>query len=270
MKITVLTGIDGTGKSTFMNQLYRELPTDGRLKLISCPYYHSLPGSGIEEISRLFSAINLFGNEHQQADIKALGLFLQMSLYNKAIQFISSENNHPELVISERHPLIDTFVYAALYVPFLKGIEQSSNLERQLLNELSELQPYALQHIVSQIENTLPETTPLKSMSEYCAYLKRLFSKPLPDIFKQLKTSFELNLPNRIIFIDLDPSQALERLQQSNKQLEIHESSSRLTALRKAYLMFFNFLKQEHPEIKVEITQVASYSELKNLVLESY
>src|SRR4051812_40762373 len=109
MKIASITGIDGSGKSMLVKQLYEARTGAPAVGVFSCPSYHHIPGSGYDLLSEIFERINLLGNQYKHSDIKALALYLQMSLYGYVAQHYA-QTTPAQLLIAESHPLIDTVV----------------------------------------------------------------------------------------------------------------------------------------------------------------
>jgi thymidylate kinase len=262
MKTAIITGIDGTGKSTYIKQLYAEYAGKSSAGFFACPSYHHLPGSQMDELSIIFEKINSFGNEYKHNDIKALGLYLQMSLYSPVLKIFEASPDI-NIVISERNAIIDTVVYGSLYAKSITGNIEQAHWQPLLEKELDQLFPGAFQKVQEWINYLNGFTGEGHSFWNYTGFLKKLFTSTPESIIENLCRFFNLALPDVICFLKIDPHVAIERLKQREKQLELHENPALLEALQMKYLSLLNLVKKLYPDITIHILENTTYGYLK-------
>jgi len=263
MRTAIITGIDGTGKSTLINQLYVEHKQISSIKMFSCPSYHIIPGSGVEELSILFEKINNLGNELKHSDIKALGLFLQMSLYSCVLNKHKSQADI-SLVISERHAILDTAVYGAFYAKRVTGSIDINMWKPVIEKELEMLVPKGFEIVENWILKVNEMTKEKNTFWNYTGFLKRLFSLPPEFIIADLSRYFQLEFPDEIIFLRIESELAVERLRQRNKQLELHETTLVLDALQQKYIFTLDLIKSINPNIVITLLDNWDYEIIKS------
>ncbi len=262
MKTAIITGIDGTGKSTFIKQLYQEYAGKSSAGFFACPSYHHLPGSQMDELSIIFEKINSLGNEYKQNDIKALGLYLQMSLYSTVLKKFEASPDI-DIVISERNAIIDTVVYGSLYAKSITGNIEQAYWQPLLEKELNQLFSGAFHKVEEWINYLNGFMDEKQSFWGYTGFLKKLFTSTPESIIQNLSRFFDLKLPDIVYFLKIDPRVAIERLRKREKQLELHENPALLEALQIKYLSLLNLVKELYPHITIHILEDTTYGYLK-------
>lgn len=262
IRVTAITGIDGSGKSTLIKRLHGEYAGNPAIKVFACPSYHHLPGSGVDELSLIFERVNQLGNEHQNYDLKLLGLYLQMTLYKPVLQRFGTSTGI-SMIVSERHALIDTVVYGALYVRIISGAIDRVIWQPILERELNRLHPEAFAKLQNWI-GYLSESNRLNyDFWNYTALVKEVFAEPRETLLPRLFSLFSLSLPDHICFLKIPPQLAIERLKARNKQLELHESPDRLQTLQDQYLELLQAIGNTYPQTKISILEDVDYEQLR-------
>jgi len=263
MKTAILTGIDGCGKSTLVRQLYEEYGTDPAIGIVACPSYHHIPGSGKERLSLLLEKLNELGNRHRVSDLKALALYLQMSLYSPVLQKISADPCCT-LVISERHALIDTVVYGSMYAKKITGSIDKQTWQPVIEKELNVIYPGGFDEIQEWIVYLDRSTGGQHDFWNYTGFLKNLFTTSPRRIIAVLSDFFHLQLPDQVCFLAIEPDTAIARLQKRDKQLELHERTDILQALQRTYLQLLDILTCISPAMDITILNESDYCQVKN------
>lgn len=262
MRTAIITGIDGCGKSTLVKRLHDEYAGDASIGLFACPSYHHLAGSGHEQLSILFERLNELGNAWRLSDLKALALYLQMSLYRPVLEKVATRPNC-ELVVSERHALIDTVVYGSLYANRITGMIDQQTWEPLITQELDQLYPYGFE-TVQQWVGYLNEVAGTNyHFWNYTGFLKDVFTASPATVMRQLSGFFQLQLPDQVCFLQIEPDEALTRLDKRDKQRELHERKDLLEALQSGYLHLLQALKKEYPQLQVSILHSSDYQLVK-------
>ena len=120
IKTILITGLDGSGKSTLFSRL--EAENMEHITLVSPLYVDidTLPdASSLKQPIQLLKSLSEEADTNKRDDIKAIVLFFAMVLFEKLVAEKTTKTTR--LVICERHPLIDTFVYAQFYLPRLSS-----------------------------------------------------------------------------------------------------------------------------------------------------
>ena len=61
-----------------------------------------------------------------------------------------------------------------------------------------------------------------------------------------------LNIPDVIIFLDVDPEVSIKRIMSRGETVQAHENVEKLSKLRKAYHMVCNILEKNSPVYRVQ------------------
>lgn len=227
-KRIAVVGIDGCGKST----LVRKLLTPGTMTM-TCPLYHDTPNAPLAELSRQLDVFSRAADQLGSFELKATALYLQMTLYGPVERFLV-ETFRPEVLISERHALIDSLAYGPFYLQMLKKAP-----DRKLEPALREKIDY----------------DPVAKWAERCGTplwdtamaVRDVFLSP--DAIHGLAQAYQTGLPEVVCFLDIDPEVAIERIKHREEK-ELHEKVEVLAQLRQSYLQVMDFLRP-HVEVKV-------------------
>lgn len=227
MQIYLITGLDGSGKSTLFKRL-KEAPKE-QTAFLHLPYIDltELPNSFPHR--SLCERLNEMGTNADTLQLpllKIYALFGAMSLYSSIR--ISFEQVGKKILFCERHPLIDSPVYALAYRSYMHPKRWNDSV----FNQLDELYATEMTQI-SELVSSAPLTgdSPSKHLLHF---INDLFGKQTPTLQK-LETVFACQSPDFIYFLDASPPILLNRLAQRVVK-EHHEQETQLAQMRLAYL----------------------------------
>ncbi|MGY2115718.1 hypothetical protein ACW9HR_17590 [Nocardia gipuzkoensis] len=112
-----LVGIDGAGKSSVLAALraLAEESEGGGFASMTCPDFHDTGNVPLTDLSRQLRAFSVGCDEIGDVAMKATAMYLQMTLFGPVEQhFLRTWS--PDVLVCERHPLIELLVYGPLYV----------------------------------------------------------------------------------------------------------------------------------------------------------
>lgn len=111
-----IVGIDGAGKSSVMARLRELAPAgDGSFASMTCPDFHNTRNVPLTELSEQLKAFSVGCDEISSLEMKATAMYLQMTLFGPVERhFVQTWS--PDVLVFERHPLIELLVYGPLYV----------------------------------------------------------------------------------------------------------------------------------------------------------
>lgn len=242
MKKITLMGIDGSGKTTLMRALQR---ADGaRASFLFSPDFHEIPGFAGAEESRALNAFSRLADEHSDPRLKLTSLYLRMCLFGEAEAFLATTERRDTLYI-ERHPLIDSLTYLPVYIGAVKKLgarpEHSAGVMKQITARHPELARQVLAAVARRDRRLGLPAGSVEDVADYCMGFAALSPR---DFVDALSRDFQTTLPHLVLYLDLPPEQAFERIRARGKALEAHESLENLTRLdRLAKSKFVDFEK---------------------------
>lgn len=235
IKTILITGLDGSGKSTVFSKL--EATNIEHVTLISALHVdvETLPDtSSLKAPVLLLNAMSKEADANNWSELKALALFCAMILFEKLVSEKTTATTR--IVICERHPLIDTFVYAQFYLPRLGS--GSMNLEQMIHYNTK------YESLFSFILEQLPvENKDLGALAIF-KFIKTFFArKTSPDA--ETEKIFKTSVPDQIFFLKADPEILMERIS-SREVIEAHEKLDVLSVLDSTYDSLFKRIASEH------------------------
>lgn len=236
MIINLITGVDGSGKSTLFEKLQKLNFSTVRVLLIPQINEKEISDKKLKEIAHL---INLLGNdEHtsKKPHFKALNLFASMMLFSDLCNAYKNENC--SLLFCERHPLIDAPIYSKFYGP----LTNPDTILRSDLDYLNINYSKIFEFIIKKIpKNYLIEK---KSLAEQILdFIYTYFSDKSVNTDNFYENLFNTNYPNKIYFLEGTATIFYERILQ-RKYTEAHEKIEILNLFIKAYNDLFSNLKK--------------------------
>ncbi|MEO8759616.1 MAG: hypothetical protein ABI448_01905 [Bacteroidia bacterium] len=216
MKIILLTGLDGSGKSLLLNKL-ESISTTKHIAFIRLP---KIDSELFKHNPSLYKTILFINKMHIDADylkkppLKVVALFSAMLVFKKLLNEL--DKNNTKLVFCERHPLIDTGVYAKFYI----GKMDPATLEPNIVNSIDSnftKEIYFLLKLIG-IEQKLD-----KPFYTLLNYIHEWFSINKKHELTDLKELFKLNLPDKIFYLSASAKILMERIK-TRQVIEAHES----------------------------------------------
>jgi deoxyadenosine/deoxycytidine kinase len=250
MKTILITGLDGSGKSTLFHSLGKNASPDQAFLKVPHFELETLPPAF--KYRNLCQRLNEMGT---QADIlqfpllKIYALFGSMVLFSHIQQ--AFEKDEKKILFCERHPLIDAPIYVLAYLPLMDPNRWDKSVYEQIDASFSE----ELKVIFSLITNTEMRTSPSKSLLQFIHDLFQNGSK------NQFRSVFSCELPTQLFFLDAPVTTLIQRL--SNRELkEHHEEHSHLESMRNAYLNLLESIPQ------VTMIDASSFDQLDQLAID--
>lgn len=219
MIYTLITGIDGAGKSTVLKKLETKLK--GGRKVIHVPhskqlYFENNPK--LTEACAMVYNLNKHADEKGEPRLKAFALVSSMLLFKRVVsESVSGFDFEIKEVFSERHPVIDTGVYALFYAPSLLPDSLSKDILKQLDAEFEKELIYCLDPVKSKISS---EDGILFGFAEFLYDWFHIRKKTEPEDLEEL---FGIKAPDRIFYLKAKPEILFNRISKRNFR-EVHES----------------------------------------------
>lgn len=251
IKTILITGLDGSGKSTVFSKL--EAAKLEHVTLISALHVdvETLEDSSTLKIPvQLLNAMSEEADANNYSELKALALFCAMILFERLVSEKTTETTR--IVLCERHPLIDTFVYAQFYLPRLGS--GSMNLEQMIHYNTK------YETLFSFVLEQLPVENKDQGALAIFKFIKTFFAaKSYPD--RETQSIFKTNLPDQIFFLKATPDVLMERIS-SRKVIEAHEKFDVLSQLGSTYESLFEKISNTENNTQVKYIDANSFESL--------
>lgn len=243
MTSILITGVDGSGKSTLIDKL-KNSTNSASVDFVRVPFIDTSE-IGNEELKSVATCINHLGNladEHKSTGLKAAQLFSSMLIFHLLIE--EKINNGKQLLFCERHPLIDTVVYAKFYAGKSRRKEKNSDLINEIEKKYQKELSFIINLLPQNYQNSLSDLNSQRSynLSILTNFIYTWFFKEQKISLPELKSLFKVPLPNHIYYLKADPQLMFERIK-SRVRLEAHESVETFELLSKTYDELFAQLK---------------------------
>ncbi|MFK7924489.1 MAG: hypothetical protein AB8H47_21200 [Bacteroidia bacterium] len=242
MKTTLITGLDGSGKSTLLKRLLDLNHSDWGFVFV--PH---IDLSRINAQSPLYQFSNFVNTLSEEADnkqipqLKGLALFASMLLFH-LLQDEETKEEKRQLFL-ERHPLIDTLVYAQFYAAKL----HPADMDEAVLKELDSRFETELGYLLYLADAEAAEGETM-SGALLCFIHEAFYANPIED----LAGLFCVELPDEIYFLQAESELLYSRIAERPVK-EAHESVTVFEQLAKAYEEILRSLENES---KVQITRI--------------
>ena len=130
-----ILGVDGSGKTELFHRI---MATDKLVQhkttYITAPNYHESLDSPFSDLSNALDIFSRLCDELKSFELKGVSLYLQATLFGVIEEFFIN-NWQPSIIISQRHPVLDSLVYGALYRQHMTG-GNTSIFQNQLISQL--------------------------------------------------------------------------------------------------------------------------------------
>ncbi|HEX4925747.1 MAG TPA: hypothetical protein VFV50_16760 [Bdellovibrionales bacterium] len=216
-----ILGVDGSGKTTMLKELGEKL-SESRVVTLRVPQYHETEGVARPELSRALEELGVLADSRRDPTLKAMSLFLAMPLYSESVASLA-RGTGAELVITERHPLVDSLAYAPFYRKLLKGTFDWSTVPSTHLF-VKQWARDVMSRWLSPAD-CQPEQLP--------ARLEQLFALENTKLLGALKHIYRCDFPDQAILLSVTQEQLAVRIAAKGTR-EIHEEVSTLMALQSA------------------------------------
>lgn len=248
--VAAIVGIDGAGKSTAIRLVGDRIGAP--CAVLSSMRNHEVADAPLRDLSMALDRLRTAAEELGSQRLKLAALYLQMCMYGPTEQFVVRALA-PSVVLSDRHPIIDAAVYLPL---FRRMIESSGDAgvpawwdrvsaeERGLITDWADAQNRRL--------GTTRDLTALTS--ELMALADQGFGPFLAKIAPLLQAA----LPERVLWLDLEVEQALQRLAGRQGPRELHETRRHLVTVRAGYLRVLENLPSSIRVSRIEVGDMSS------------
>ncbi|MFI6044532.1 hypothetical protein ACIA8C_23095 [Nocardia sp. NPDC051321] len=248
--VAAIVGIDGAGKSTAIRLVGHRL--GAHCAVLSSMRNHEVADAPLRDLSLALDRLRTAAEELGSQRLKLASLYLQMCIYGPTEQFVIRALA-PSVVLSDRHPIID----AAVYLPLFRRMIESSGVaagipewrdrvsaeERGLITRWMDAQNRRL--------GTTLDLTVLTS--DLMALADHGFGPFLAKIAPLLQAT----LPQRVLWLDLEVEQALQRLASRQGPRELHETRRHLMTVRAGYLRVLENLPSRIRVSRIEVGDLA-------------
>ena len=255
MQINLITGVDGSGKSTVFEKL-KQLNFSG-VGILQAPKLDvkSIVNQKIHDLAFLINQLGTDAEIQKNTAFKAMNLFASMMIFTDIIKDKKSKNT---ILFCERHPLIDAPIYSKFYAPLL----HSDLLLETDTAHIDTNYEQVLDFILTKIPTEFLAKQSSKSRMIFafifdCFYAKKDVSA---DFYKVI---FKVDLPDKIYFLDGDATVFYDRIVNRN-HIEAHEKIHVLQMLIASYSKLFSAVKH----IKIERINANDFTALDAFYLK--
>ncbi|GDX81327.1 hypothetical protein LBMAG42_31380 [Deltaproteobacteria bacterium] len=252
MNRVAFMGIDGSGKTTLMRAVQRVV--GDRASLLFSPDFHDIPGFPGAAESRSLTEFSRLVDAQGDPALKLASLYLRMCAFGEAESFLIATEHRPTMCI-ERHPLIDAITYLQVYIHAVKKSGVRPEDSTAVMEVLRGTHPDVLHHVDLAVERRNGRLgitdTAVEAVAGYCMGFAAFSAE---DFARSLSMDFQTTLPDRVLYLDVPPSVAFDRVVARGKALEAHESLENLTRLdRLARSKFTDFERLGVPTILLPV-----------------
>lgn len=225
----VITGLDGSGKSTFHNEL--ESAFNAQIAILRLPTMDSAKFKADPILFECCQMINELGeraDREGQPGMKIIAMFSAVVLFNDLFNYLKDQN--VRVIFCERHPLVDTYIYAKVY----HKVMHPSNLSMEQAIEIDEKYDLLISEVIKRLKINLKDSTTKKSHL-LLGFLHDWFSEEANFFPEKLFELFEMEKPDEICFLDAPAEVLFHRIDQ-RERMEYHENIAALKKMRSYYL----------------------------------
>ena len=225
----VITGLDGSGKSTFHEAL--ETNSDSQMTILRLPTMDSGKFRSDPILFKCCQMINELGergDRESEPGMKIIAMFSSVVLFNDLFNFLKDQNVN--VIFCERHPLVDSYIYAKAY----HKVMHPSNLSMENAIEIDEKYDLLLSEVTRRLTIDFNASTTKKSHL-LLEFLYNWFSDEANFVPEKLLELFEMKKPDEIYFLDA-PAETLFQRIIHRERMEYHENVAALKKMRSYYL----------------------------------
>ena len=265
MEEILITGLDGSGKSTLLAALEQHRG-DNDFEIVYLPHIETTSlemNSTLYKTASFINTLSKHADENKSPALKAMAIFASMLLYRPLVK--SKEQNKVSIIFSERHPLIDTGIYARFYAEKTGG----DGLPKEIISSLNEHYVDELGYLINLVPNALINDKK-PDIQWFLNFIYQRFFKEGKNSIHDLGELFGKNLPSRIHYLKADAETLIGRITHRNR-LEAHESQDILDELGRGYDMLMEALSENN--VQVDIIDANDFEKLnifKDYLLKKY
>ena len=227
-KMIVITGLDGSGKST----LHRELETKfgSQLEILRLPTMDSEKFKDdplLFECCKMINDLGERGDKESEPGMKIISMFSSVALFNDLFNYL--KKGKEKVIFCERHPLVDTYIYAEAYLSVMAPF----NLPLEKAMEIDEHYDLLLSEVARRLKVDFTDPRSLKSHS-LLEFLYVWFSDQSNLVPEKLFDLFEMKKPDEVYFLDAPAEVLFERID-GRENMEYHENVEALKEMRTYY-----------------------------------
>jgi thymidylate kinase len=257
MKTILITGLDGSGKSTVFEKIKQQTETS-KVKFIFVPHIdlsELMPESEEYKVATFVNELGELADKEQLPQIKAIALFSAMLLFQKIEKYLASSK--PQIIYFERHPLIDTPIYAQFYAPKLAQNE----IPQKIISYIETKYHSELDSLIRLLprDSKILQKPQLSILTEFIYTWFHLQKK---HEITDLQKLFGVELPSKIYYLKADASVLYQRVK-DRKRKEAHENEHILSKLADAYELYLSNLLQKQPN-KIEFVDANNIQSLNH------
>ena len=262
-----VVGIDGCGKSLIIAKMRDRLPRESSFEVVSCPDFHDNANAPMQTLSRQLKALSEAADIVGNPVIKASALYLRMTLYGPVERFYL-DTYAPSVLMCERHPLIETLVYAPLYVRLAeRSVRDDAALDR-IRSLTEERVPGAGAAIDGWLAGESARTGSTGDIWAVLGEIADIIRGGTPGALAAFGARYRTTAADEVILIDTPPADAARRCAERAGDTEVHESPEHLTALRDNYVRVRSELESARPELTFHTVSNADDDDVEAVVLE--
>jgi thymidylate kinase len=228
MKTILITGLDGSGKSTFFKELKSNISENDVIIEVPKVDFEALDSNAaVFPFLVQLKELGEYADKFKSPEAKALAFFGTMLCFHEIINLKQKENT--DHILCERHPLIDAAVYARFYSPKLNPELIKADLMNDLDLQFTTLLNYLLAKLPADIKFNYQSPS-----GKLFQFIFEFFKEKTAPAIADMERIFRVNLPDSIYFLQA-PAEILFNRLSSRKQMEPHETLSTLTKLNDVY-----------------------------------
>ncbi|WP_167473639.1 hypothetical protein [Nocardia arthritidis] len=266
-----IVGIDGSGKSSVLARLRALAPGAAAPTVfasMTCPDFHNTRDVPLAELSRQLKAFSVGCDEVGSVELKAIAMYLQMTLFGPVERhFVTTFE--PDVLVFERHPLIELLVYGPLYTALARpGWQERTRLD-EIAEVLERYAPGTFDDILAWHRAEAVRLGAAPDIRSVLGEIADLVDRPVPESIAGFADRFRTTLPDAVLWLDTPPEQAAARCaaRSADGPVEAHETAERLGALREGYVRVRHTLARAFPEVGFHRIDTGDGVELAESVL---
>jgi thymidylate kinase len=247
-----IVGIDGTGKTSVVRRLRERNGVEGDVATLHSPIFHEGPNAPLGGLSRQLHAVSLAADALRLRELKMAMLYLQMTLFG-LVERAMVDAYAPRALVSDRHAMVDSLAYGALYARMLGAELDGATVEPRLREHLAGGPPNALDATLDWHARVVARLGQDTTFWELPHEVASVFTRSQEELQAECARRFQTTMPDAVVLIDVPPEEALRRsATREAPSSELHEQASTLEGLRRLYAGALDALGARIPVHRVD------------------